>query len=75
MVIGVSTIDQYNGNNGIVMPSTSGFYSFTITFPGSSQPYVATKKIYVPLKPTFTYFAPTTIINNPNEKTVIDIYV
>ncbi|EWS71333.1 hypothetical protein TTHERM_000331066 (macronuclear) [Tetrahymena thermophila SB210] len=75
LVIGVSTIDQYNGNNGIVMPSTSGFYSFTITFPGSSQPYVATKKIYVPLKPTFTYFAPTTIINNPNEKTVIDIYV
>ncbi|KAL4449717.1 hypothetical protein ABPG74_008090 [Tetrahymena malaccensis] len=75
LVIGISTIDQYNGNNGIVMPSTSGFYSFTVTFPGSSQPYVATKTIYVPLKPTFTYFAPTTLINNPNEKTVIDIYV
>lgn len=73
-MLGISTIDHYFGLNGVVMPATAGFYSFTITFPGAS-PAVATRKIYLPLKPTFFHFEPTTLINNPNEKTVIDLYV
>lgn len=56
------------------MPSTSTFYSFTITFPGAT-PSVATRTIYLPHKNRFMYFESVTIINNPNEKTVIDLYV
>lgn len=75
-MIGISTLDHYYGLNGVVMPTTSGFYDFLITFPGSGSPtYTATRRIYLPHKNHFIVFEPTTIVNNPNEKTVFDLYV
>lgn len=73
-MIGISTLDHYYGNNGVVMPVLSGFYDFLMTFPGTPS-YTATRRIYVPHKNRFTIFEPTTIVNNPNEKTVFDLYV
>jgi hypothetical protein len=76
VMIGIGSLDNYYGNNGIVMPVVSGFYDFLITFPGTLSPkYTATRRIYVPHKNRFSIFEPTTIVKNPNEKTVFDLYV
>lgn len=56
------------------MPSISTFYDFTMRFPGTPD-YVSTRRIYLPHKNHFQIFEPTTLVNNPNEKTVFDLYV
>lgn len=73
-MIGISTLDHYHGLNGIVMPVLSMFYDFLISFPGASIAS-STRRIYLPHKDRFTVFEPTTIVGNPNEKTVFDLYV
>ncbi|KAL4501728.1 hypothetical protein ABPG72_018779 [Tetrahymena utriculariae] len=74
LMIVITTLDNYYGQNGIIMPTNSGFYDFYITYPGSTKA-TATRTIYVPHKNYFTIFEPTTLINNPNEKTIIELIV
>lgn len=75
-MLGISSLDHYYGINGVIMPTLSQFYDFVIRFPDTGSPvFSATRRIYLPHKNRFSIFEPTTLINNPNEKTVFDLYV